>query len=135
MKRKQRKMVPLVSLTFFTAVYLTTEAAKSNTCRSNAAMLPTIPGLPGKDDFPRTTTDPPAATAPVPPPTLVQLHLHLWEKMFSVSLGTLDHMRASGTLMNHCETHRGVQMGAATVIVVVHGSLPHYLKQPVTTLK
>ena len=43
-------MVPLVSLTFFTAVYLTTEAAKSNTCRSNAAMLSTIPGLLGKDD-------------------------------------------------------------------------------------
>ena len=42
----------LVSLTFFTAVYLTTEAAKSNTCRANAATLPTIPGLPGKDGRP-----------------------------------------------------------------------------------
>ena len=42
----------LVSLTFFTAVYLTTEAAKSNTCRANAATLPIIPGLPGKDGRP-----------------------------------------------------------------------------------
>ena len=42
----------LVSLTFFTAVYLTTEAARSNTCRANAATLPIIPGLPGKDGRP-----------------------------------------------------------------------------------
>ena len=42
----------LVSFTFFTAVYLTTEAAKYNTCRANAAILPTIPGLPGKDGRP-----------------------------------------------------------------------------------
>ena len=42
----------LVSFTFFTAVYLTTEAAKSNTCHANAATLPTIPGLPGKDGQP-----------------------------------------------------------------------------------
>ena len=42
----------LVSLTFFTAVYLTTEGAKSNTCRANVATLPTIPGLPGKDGRP-----------------------------------------------------------------------------------
>ena len=41
-----------VALTCFTAVYLTTEAAKSNTCRANAATLPTIPGLPGKDGWP-----------------------------------------------------------------------------------
>ena len=51
------KMFPLtvkllVSLTFFTVVYLTTEAAKSNTCHANAATLPTIPGLPGKDGQP-----------------------------------------------------------------------------------
>ena len=51
------KMLPLsvkllVSLTFFTAVHLTTEAATSNTCRANAATLPTIPGLPGKDGRP-----------------------------------------------------------------------------------
>ena len=42
----------LISLTFFTVVYLTTEAAKSNTCRTNAATIPTIPGLPGKDGRP-----------------------------------------------------------------------------------
>ena len=42
----------LVSVTFFTAVYLTTEAARFNTCRANAATLPTIPGLPGKDGRP-----------------------------------------------------------------------------------
>ena len=42
----------LVVLTFFTAVYLTTEAAKSNTCHVNAATIPTIPGLPGKDGRP-----------------------------------------------------------------------------------
>ena len=83
----------------------------------------------------KTTTM--AQTAPVPP-TVVVLHLHLWEKTFSVSLGTLDDMRdlkTSGTLMTLCGTHRGVQMGAPAVIVVVRGSLPHYLKQPVTTLK
>ena len=52
----------LVALTCFTAMYLKTEAAKSNTsyrnptrfntCRTNAATLPTIPGLPGKDGRP-----------------------------------------------------------------------------------
>ena len=39
----------LVSLTCFTAVYLTTQAAKSNTCHANAATIPSIPGLLGKD--------------------------------------------------------------------------------------
>ena len=72
-----------------------------------------------------TTTMLTAATAPVPPPTLVQLHLHLWEKMFSASLGTVDQLKPSGTLMTLCGTHRGVQVGAPAVIVVVHGSLPH----------
>ena len=42
----------LVSLTFFTAVYLTTQAAKSNTCHVNAATIPSIPGLPSKDGRP-----------------------------------------------------------------------------------
>ena len=86
-------------------------------------------------DCQKTTTTPPT-TAPVPPPTLVQLHLHLWARNFSASLRTLEDGRvASGTLMTLCGTHRGVQMGAPAVIVVVHGSLPHYLKQPVMTLK
>ena len=38
----------LVALACFTAVYLKTEAAKSNNCNANGATLPTIPGLPGK---------------------------------------------------------------------------------------
>ena len=74
---------------------------------------------------PRTTAMA-AATAPVPLPTLIQVHLHLWEKTFSASLGTLDHLKpCSGTLMTLCGTHRGVQQIAPAVIVVVHGSLPH----------
>ena len=84
--------------------------------------------------IPRNTTVLPA-TAPVPPPPLIQMHRHLWERIFSVSLGCLDHLIAGGTLMTLCGTHRGVQVGAPAVIVVVRGSLPHYLKQPVTTLK
>ena len=48
----------LVALACFTAVYLTTEAAKLNTCRANTATLPCIPGLPGKDGQPgRDGTD------------------------------------------------------------------------------
>ena len=63
----------LVSLTFFTALYLTTEAAKFNTCRANAATLPTIPGLPGKDGRPgHNGTDgeqgPPGPQGPTGPP-------------------------------------------------------------------
>ena len=54
---------------------------------------------------------------------------------FSVSLGTQEHGTTSGTLMTLCGTHRGVQVGAPAVIVVVRGSLPHYLKQSLTTLK
>ena len=84
--------------------------------------------------LPRNTTALPA-TAPVPPPTLVQMHLHLWERSFTASLETLTYSMLSGTLMTLCGTHRGVQVGAPAVIVVVHGSLPHYLKQQVTTLK
>ena len=66
----------LVSLTFFTAVYLTTEAAKYNTCRANAATLPTIPGLPGKDGRPgHNGTDgeqgPPGPQGPTGPPGAV----------------------------------------------------------------
>ena len=63
----------LVSLTFFTAVYLTTEAARSNTCRANAATLPTIPGLPGKDGRPGHNgadgeQGPPGPQGPTGPP-------------------------------------------------------------------
>ena len=75
--------------------------------------------------FVATSMAPTAATAPVPPPTLVQLHLHLWERSIFASLGTLDHMSPSGTLMTLCGTHRGVQQIAPVVIVVVRGSLPH----------
>ena len=59
----------LVSLTFFTAVYLTTEAARSNTCRANAATLPTIPGLPGKDGHNGTDGEqgPPGPQGPTGP--------------------------------------------------------------------
>ena len=71
------------------------------------------------------TTQTPAATAPVPPPILVQLHLHLWEETGFVSQRTLDPINSSGTSMTLCGTHRGVQVGALAVIVVVHGSLPH----------
>ena len=74
--------------------------------------------------IPRTTALT-TGTAPVPPPTLVQLHLHLWEKMSCASLGTVDHWKFSGTLTTLCGTHRGVQVGAPAVIVVVRGSLPH----------
>ena len=61
----------------------------------------------------------------VPPPTLVQLHLHLWERSIFVNLGTVDHLSSSGTLTTLCGTHRGVQVGAPAVIVVVRGSLTH----------
>ena len=48
----------LVALTCFTVVYLSTEAAKFNTCHANTATLPCIPGLPGKDGQPgRDGTD------------------------------------------------------------------------------
>ena len=63
-------------------------------------------------------------TVPVHP-TLVQLHLHLWEKTISVSLGTVDLGNSNGTLMTLCGTNRGVQIGALGVIAVIHGSLPH----------
>ena len=72
--------------------------------QSHMAVLETTSG-PLQLDCQRTTTDP--GTALVPPPTLVQLHLHLWERSFSVSLGILDHGRACGTLMTLCGTHRG----------------------------
>ena len=42
----------LVTLSLFTAVYLTTEAANSNTCYVNVATIPSISGLPGKDGRP-----------------------------------------------------------------------------------
>ena len=63
----------LVALTCFTVVYLSTEAAKFNTCRANTATLPCIPGLPGKDGQPgRDGTDgeqgPAGAQGPPRPP-------------------------------------------------------------------
>ena len=84
--------------------------------------------------IPRTVTAP-AATAPVPPPILVELHLHSWERSFSASLGTPDHMKPSGTLMTLCGTRRGVQQIAPAVIVVVRGSLPHWARKLAMTLK
>ena len=42
-----------------------------------------------------------------------------------VSWEMLGHMNTSGTLMTLCGTHKGVQVGAPAVIMVVHGSLPH----------
>ena len=65
-----------------------------------------------------------AATVPVHITPIV-LHLHLWESSTFASLGTLEDGNTSGTLMTLCGTHRGVQVGALAVIVVVHGSLPH----------
>ena len=106
----------------------------SRVFQSHMAVLEITSG-PLQLDCQKTTTDPPAATAPVPPPTLVQLHLHLWERIFSVSLGTVEIGNTIGTLMTLCGTHRVVQVGAPAVIVAVRGSLPHYLKQPVMTLK
>ena len=70
------------------------------------------------------TTSKPAASAPVPPLILVQLHLHLWQETGFASQGTLENKKVNGTLMTLCGTHRGVQVGALVVIVVVHGSLP-----------
>ena len=90
--------------------------------QSHTAALETTSG-PLQLESQRTTISL-AATAPVPP-TLVELHLHLWVKTFFVSLGTLDSWNCSGTLMTLCGTHRGVQKIAPAVIVVVHGSLPH----------
>ena len=63
----------LVALTFFTVVYLTTEAANSNTCHVNAATIPSISGLPGKDGEPgHNGTDgeqgPPGPQGPTGPP-------------------------------------------------------------------
>ena len=54
----------LVSLTFFTVLYHTTEAA--NSCRANVATIPSISGLPGKDG---TNGDqgPPGPTGPSGP--------------------------------------------------------------------
>ena len=48
----------LVALACFSTMYLSTEAAKFNTCHATAATLPCIPGLPGKDGQPgRDGTD------------------------------------------------------------------------------
>ena len=48
----------LVAFACFSTMHLSTEAAKFNTCRANAATLPCIPGLPGKDGQPgRDGTD------------------------------------------------------------------------------
>ena len=72
------KMLPLtvkllVALTCFTAVYLSTNAAKFNTCRAKAAISSSMPGLPGKDGRPgRDGTDgeqgPPGPQGPTGPP-------------------------------------------------------------------
>ena len=75
-----------------------------------------------------------AATVPVHS-ILVQLHLHSWERVISVNLGTLDDLNVSGTLMTLCGTHRGVKVGAPAVIVVIHGSLPRLARKQVMTLK
>ena len=72
-------------------------------------------------DTQKNTTTPPG-TVHVPP-ILVQLHLCLWERIFSVRLGDLGKLKANGTLMTLCGTHRGVRRTAPAVIVVVRGSL------------
>ena len=56
---------------------------------------------------------------------LVHLPRVLLDKTIFVKLATQMCGKLSGTLMTLCGTHRGVQVGALAVIVVVHGSLPH----------
>ena len=84
------------------------------------ATLETTSG-PLQPDVEKNTTTPPG-TAPVHS-TPVQLHLHLWERSISASLGELGKVKANGTLTTLCGTHRGVQVEAPVVIVVVRGSL------------
>ena len=62
---------------------------------------------------------------PCSSPILAMLHLLLSEKTTSASLGTVEQWYTDGTLTTLCGTHRGVQVGAPAVIVVVRGSLPH----------
>ena len=102
-------------------------------CLWHMAVLETIFG-PLQQGCQKTTATP-AATAPVPPPILVQLHLHLWETTISVSQQTLGQKVVSGTSTTLCGTHRGVQVGALAVIVVDHGSLPHWARKRAMTLK
>ena len=72
----------------------------------------------------KTTVATLAATAPVAL-ILVQMHLHLWEKIIFVNREILDDIISTGNLMTLCGTHSGVQVGALAVIVVVHGSEQH----------
>ena len=44
-------------------------------------------------------------------------------------------LKRCGTLVTLCGTHRGVQVGALAVIVVVHGSLPHWARKWAMTSK
>ena len=60
---------------------------------------------------------------------------HLWEKTILASQGTLGNLKASGLWLILCGSHWGVQGGALAVIVVDHGSLKHWARKWVMTLK
>ena len=60
-------------------------------------------------------------------PTIIQEIHALLQVHYVTHAHKLLHMEIShcGISMTLCGTHRGVQVGALAVVMVVHGSLPH----------
>ena len=100
----------LVSLTLFTAMYLTTEAANSNTCHVNAATIPSISGLPGKDGEPgRNGTDgeqgPPGPQGPTGPPGAINdtERQQLKEEILAMLREEMSMLSCCNTSSSECE--------------------------------